>query len=185
MVFESGGVSLSGTIIEPLGRGPFPGMVLTHGTFPARRAFYRLFAELFVAEGIAVLVFDKRGHGLSTGDPGSTIVERADDAEAAVRFLGARPNIDRMGLWGFSNSTWSIPLVAARMAATTSAFAFSVRAFAASRSLTIPTRFSGRTAWPARGRTRPPRVRGGRALPITWSSRDRDVRAARRVLPGI
>ena len=90
-------------------------MVLTHGTFPARRDFYRLFAELFVAKGIAVLVFDKRGHGLSTGDPRSSIVERADDAEAAVRSLGARPNIDRVGLWGFSNSTWSIPLVAARM----------------------------------------------------------------------
>jgi pimeloyl-ACP methyl ester carboxylesterase len=107
---------LAGTLLVPHGDGPHPAVVLVHGSSPCTRDFYRLWAERFVRAGIAALVYDKRGCGESTGSADSSIADRAADAESTLTYLQDRPEIDsaRVGLWGFSNGTWSIPLVAAR-----------------------------------------------------------------------
>jgi uncharacterized protein len=115
--FPSAELRLSGTLVRRPGRGRRPAMVMLHGTFPAQRHFYRLWGDAFLDHGIAILVFDKRGFGASEGNRGSSILERAADAEAAVTFLGSHSAVDpgRIGLWGFSNSTWSLPVVGARL----------------------------------------------------------------------
>lgn len=113
--FDSAGAKLAGTLLTPFGDGPHPAIVLMHGTMPSERHFYRLYADHFARRGVAALIYDKRGSGASTGGE-STIAERAADALAGLHFLQTRPEIDRgrVGLWGFSNSTWSLPWAAAR-----------------------------------------------------------------------
>ena len=79
---------------------------------------------MFVSRGIAVLSYDKRGIGQSSGHyPGdfasvTTIDQLAGDAAAAARFLVAQPGIDpkRVGLVGISQAGWIIPQAAVRSA---------------------------------------------------------------------
>src|SRR5262249_38161797 len=71
------------------------------------------------AQGIAVLGYDKRGVGESTGDwRQASLQDLADDAIAAVRFLKARRDIDanRIGVFGGSQGGWIAPLAATRSA---------------------------------------------------------------------
>ena len=110
-------VTLAGTLLLPQTSTPCPAVVLVHGSIPSLRDYYRVFAQPFVQQGIAALIYDKRGYGASTGSPDSNLEERAADAQAAVTFLQTRQDIDprRVGLWGYSNGTWSIPRVAVRL----------------------------------------------------------------------
>lgn len=114
---QSSEVTLAGTLLLPQTSTPCPAVVLVHGSIPSLRDYYRVFAQPFVEQGIAALIYDKRGSGASTGSADSTIEERAADAQAAVTYLQTRQEIDPrwVGLWGLSNGTWSIPKVAARM----------------------------------------------------------------------
>ncbi len=91
-------------------------VVLVHGAAGGRRDWYRAFAVHYVEAGLAALVYDRRGHGDSTGNPEPTFEEKSLDAEAWVDYLQSRPDIrsDRVGVWGFSNGTWVAPMVAAR-----------------------------------------------------------------------
>lgn len=110
------GGSLSGTLMMPVGPGPHPAIVMIHGAAGGRRDYYRAYAEHFVHAGMAALVYDRRGHGESTGDRELSFLDKSYDAEAWVDHLQARPDIrpDRVGVWGFSNGSWVAPLVAAR-----------------------------------------------------------------------
>lgn len=73
--------------------------------------------------GVAVLVFDKRGTGASTGTFERFEVSRspiqfqhqASDLVHAVRWLAQQPGIDttRIGLMGGSQAGWTMPLAAA------------------------------------------------------------------------
>ena len=114
---RSGDVTIAGTLLLPQASPPYPAVVLVHGSIPSLRDFYRVYAQPFVQQGIAALIYDKRGHGASLGSSDSSIAERAADAQAAVTYVQTRPDIDpqRVGLWGLSNGTWSIPRVAAQM----------------------------------------------------------------------
>jgi uncharacterized protein len=107
---------LAGTLMTPPGAGPHPAIVMVHGAAGGLRDVYRVFGEHFVQAGVAALVFDKRGHGGSAGNPEPTFDDKSRDAEAWVDFLQARPGIrrDRVGVWGFSNGSWVAPLLAAR-----------------------------------------------------------------------
>jgi hypothetical protein len=115
--WASGSVRLSGTLLLPDGHEPSPCVILMHGTEPGTRDFYRLFAHSFVMAGVAALAFDKRGFGESGGDADSSFRDRAGDVEAAIRALRHHPLVDaaNIGLWAFSNGTWSAPMVAAGM----------------------------------------------------------------------
>jgi dienelactone hydrolase len=74
-------------------------------------------ARRFVADGIAALIFDKRGSGHSSGSwIAASLDDLAADAAAAAAFLRARPGIDprRVGAWGISQAGWVIPRALAR-----------------------------------------------------------------------
>lgn len=112
--FRSGDLRLAGTLTLPPGRGPFPAVVLLHGGGPQDRNFVWV-APFFASAGVAVLAYDKRGVGGSTGDWRSAVgVDLAGDAVAAVDFLRAQPGVDpgRVGLYGSSNGGWVAPIAA-------------------------------------------------------------------------
>jgi hypothetical protein len=117
-------VVLAGTFTAPKGKGPFPAVVLVHGSGRINRdeeAFgHKLFlvlADHLTRQGIAVLRYDKRGVAQSTGSyKDATSLDFADDAEAAVNFLRRTPevNVSRIGIIGHSEGGMIAPLVASR-----------------------------------------------------------------------
>ncbi len=118
------GVSLAGTLTLPEGKGPFPAVVLVAGSGPNTRnepiAGHQIFlvlADHLTRHGIAVLRYDKRGTGRSTGDYGkSTSYDFADDAQSAIAYLRTRGEVDpkHVGLIGHSEGGLIVPIVAAR-----------------------------------------------------------------------
>jgi uncharacterized protein len=117
-------ISLAATLTLPPGQGPFPATVLLSDSGPNDRdeslAGHRLFlvlADHLTRKGIAVLRFDKRGIGKSTGDYASaTIEDFAADAQAALAYLKTRKEIDtkKIGLVGHSEGALIAPLLATR-----------------------------------------------------------------------
>lgn len=122
LTFENGGVRLAYTIDLPPGSGPFPGVVLGHGSGEVTRHQLTWMSSRFTAMGFAVLRFDKRGVGESTGtysgvgpaNSETMFRDLASDVEAGVRTLRARPEVDakRVGLAGASQAGWILPLAA-------------------------------------------------------------------------
>ena len=110
------------TLTLPPGPGPFPAVVMVHGSGPQTRDEFDVFTAFFALHGVAVLADDKRGAGESAGQyPGDlatqgTIDLLARDAQAEVRFLARQPQIDasRIGLFGDSQAGWIVPLAASR-----------------------------------------------------------------------
>ncbi|WP_020397975.1 alpha/beta hydrolase family protein [Kordiimonas gwangyangensis] len=102
------GVTLSGTLTLPEGDGPFPAAILISGSGPQDRDEtllghkpFAVLADYLTRQGIAVLRYDDRGFGRSTGDYGtSTSADFATDANAAFAFLAAREDI-KAGAIGF------------------------------------------------------------------------------------
>jgi pimeloyl-ACP methyl ester carboxylesterase len=106
----------------PAGGGRHAAVGFVSGSGATTRAYLPELASLLVRDGVAVLTYDKRGVGQSSGVyPGeaptaSAVDTLARDAEAAVRFLLAQPEVDplRVGLAGHSEAGWIMPLAAAR-----------------------------------------------------------------------
>jgi pimeloyl-ACP methyl ester carboxylesterase len=117
--FDVGGGALHGTLITPDSPAPHPAAVLLHGAAGGQRDFCRIQAEALLEAGVAVLLYDKPGHGESAGPDDPSIFDQAHAAEAAMRALAEIPEVDgsRIGLAGFSNGMWSAPMVAARSGA--------------------------------------------------------------------
>jgi dipeptidyl aminopeptidase/acylaminoacyl peptidase len=126
ITFQNGDVTLAGTLDIPAGEGPFPAIVTIHGSGEVtRHDFYNLnFSYFFVQHGYAVLRYDKRGVGESTGeyqgvgteDGEATLNDLADDALAGVEYLKNHELIDpdMIGLVGHSQAGWIIPLAASK-----------------------------------------------------------------------
>ena len=123
--FPSGDIRLAYTLDRPPGTGPFPAIVMGHGSGRVTRADAQPLARRLVAAGFAVLRYDKRGVGGSGGvyeDAGNVVnSERvfpilAGDMLAGVEFLKTRSDVDpaRIGLFGVSQAGWIIPLAASR-----------------------------------------------------------------------
>jgi pimeloyl-ACP methyl ester carboxylesterase len=120
--FENGDVALSYAIDLPPGPGPFPGVVLVHGSGRSTKEELAFLSNLLVARGIAVLRFDKRGVGGSGGvysgvgvlNSPEMIPLLAGDVAAAVDFMVEQPGVDgeRLGLVGGSQAGWIIPVAA-------------------------------------------------------------------------
>lgn len=99
-------VTLAGTLTLPQGTGPFPAAVLITGSGPQDRdqtllghKTFAVLADHLTRRGVAVLRYDDRGVGRSTGAFGAaTSADFATDARAAVEFLAKRPEIDRDGI---------------------------------------------------------------------------------------
>lgn len=112
VVVNSGDVTLTGTLTRPRGRGPFPAVVLLHGGGAQTRDFFWT-PHFFAARGFAVLAYDKRGVGGSSGDWRTAGArDLAQDALAAVDYLRGRADIrgERVGLYGASAGGWIAPL---------------------------------------------------------------------------
>ena len=116
------GAQLAGAITEPLGVAPHPGIVIVHGAERGERYFYDAWVGVYASMGFAVLTYDKRGVGSSTGTyPGdfpttSALEVYADDAAAARDFLARWPGVDpsRVGFHGGSQGGWTVPLAIMR-----------------------------------------------------------------------
>lgn len=125
VAFDSApGVKLAGTLTLPEGKGPFPAAILISGSgaqdrdeqLLGHRPFLVL-ADHLTRRGIAVLRYDDRGYGKSTGRfQDATSSDFAVDAAAAVAFLRDRKDIDtgRIGLIGHSEGGMVGPMVAAK-----------------------------------------------------------------------
>ncbi|MBU3064528.1 prolyl oligopeptidase family serine peptidase [Nocardia sp. NEAU-G5] len=112
-----GGLRLHGTVIASAApHSTAPGIVLVGGSGPGPRAEYLAEARAFAAAGITTLIYDKRTTGYSRTHRDLNLL--ADDAQAALETLRHTPGVrpDRVGLWGFSEGGWVVPLVAARSA---------------------------------------------------------------------
>jgi pimeloyl-ACP methyl ester carboxylesterase len=109
------GVTLAGTLTVPDSPGPHPVVVLFSGSGASNRdeaipeitalAPFAVIADALSRAGIAVLRYDDRGVGASTGDfDSAAIADLTADAEAAVDFAASVADIDpeRIGLLGHS-----------------------------------------------------------------------------------
>lgn len=115
--FSNGPVNLHGKLVLPAeGDGPFPLVVLVHGSGrdAATLTYHRQYQ--FPLEGVATFVYDKRGTGRSTGEFTMRFDVLAGDVLAAVSRLRSHPKIDpeRIGLAGYSQGGWIAPLAASR-----------------------------------------------------------------------
>src|SRR5215471_13392082 len=66
--FSNGEIHLAGTLISPNTRGRHPAIILVHGSGAEDREYILPDAHFLIRRGIAVLGYDKRGVGGSTGD---------------------------------------------------------------------------------------------------------------------
>ena len=122
-VNEKAGAYLAGTLTLPKGAKQVPALVLISGagaqdrdaTILAHRPF-RVLADYLTRCGFAVLRYDDRGAGASTGDrTQATSADYADDALTGVEFLRSHPGIDpqSVGLVGHSEGGTIAMLAAA------------------------------------------------------------------------
>jgi pimeloyl-ACP methyl ester carboxylesterase len=123
-VNPNGRVHLSGTLTVPAGEGPFTAVVLLSDLGPQDREVelqdYHLFgilADYLTRRGVAVLRFDDRGVGHSTGSyAAATTATFVSDAQAALAFLRTQPHIARhhVGLLGHGEGA-NVALLAATL----------------------------------------------------------------------
>jgi pimeloyl-ACP methyl ester carboxylesterase len=117
-------LSLSGTLTLPKGNGPFPAVILISGSGPQDRDEtlmghkpFLVIADHLTRNGFAVLRYDDRGTGKSTGVfVNATTAGFANDAEAAFEFLKTHKRIaaDNIVLCGHSEGGIIAPMVASR-----------------------------------------------------------------------
>lgn len=118
--------ALPGTLTMPVGKGPFPGVVLVHGSGPNDRDEtigpnkpFRDIAEGLASQGVAVLRYEKRTrqHAAKLGPVYQTLTVREeviDDALAALDLLRKTEGVDarRVFLLGHSLGATLAPRIA-------------------------------------------------------------------------
>ena len=119
IIINSEGANLAGTIYRP--KNAYASVVIVHGSGQESRMTE--FAELLANNGISVLTYDKRGVGKSGGvyagpEVGTNNVDSlninllAKDARAALKKIKHYNNSSPIGLLGFSQAGWIIPIAA-------------------------------------------------------------------------
>lgn len=124
VTLHNGDVSLTGTLSRPESGAPHPAVVLISGSGAQDRdediaGFkpFRILADHLTRAGIAVLRYDDRGVGGSTGLVSeSSIDDFVSDVSAAVVWLRDNPSVDakRIGLLGHSEGALVAAMVASR-----------------------------------------------------------------------
>ncbi|WP_432222688.1 alpha/beta hydrolase family protein [Flavobacterium sp. TMP13] len=115
-------ISLAGTLSLPKQEGIYPAVILITGSGPQKRDEdilghkpFLVISDYLTRNGFAVLRFDDRGVGQSTGDFSSaTSQDFATDVESALTYLKTRKEIDKkaIGLIGHSEGGLIAPMVA-------------------------------------------------------------------------
>jgi uncharacterized protein len=119
---EEPGVTLAGTLTWPQGPGPFTTVVLITGSGPQNRNEellnhrpFLVLADALTRANVAVLRYDDRGVGESTGDfDAATSFDFVADTRGAVSYLRSQTELEvgRIGLVGHSEGGLIAPLVA-------------------------------------------------------------------------
>lgn len=124
IVFEnkSANIQLAGTFTYPKESKKFPAVVLVTGSGAQDRDEtifqhkpFLVIADYLTRNGIAVLRYDDRGFGKSTGNfSASTSIDFATDALAAVEYLKTRNEVDqtKVGIAGHSEGGMIAPIAA-------------------------------------------------------------------------
>ena len=121
---EKANVTLAGTLSLPKKEGVFPVVILITGSGPQNRDEelmghkpFLVISDYFTKNGIAVLRYDDRGIGQSTGDfKTATSADFATDVESAIAYLKTRKEINKkkIGLVGHSEGGMIAPIVAVK-----------------------------------------------------------------------
>ncbi|UYQ94222.1 alpha/beta fold hydrolase [Chitinophaga horti] len=116
-------VTLAGTFTRPRGTGKVPAVLLITGSGAQDRNEelfghkpFWVIADYFTRNGIAVLRYDDRGFGKSTGNYGKADVnDFARDAAAGVAWLQQRADVDaaKVGVLGHSEGGMVVQMLAA------------------------------------------------------------------------
>jgi pimeloyl-ACP methyl ester carboxylesterase len=115
--FSNGNIHLVGRLVSPSTIGKHPAIILVHGSGAENREYMLPWARFLVRRGMAILGYDKRGVGASTGDwSTASFDDLAGDVLAAFEYLKSRTDIDgtQIGLLGVSQAGWIMPLAAVR-----------------------------------------------------------------------
>ena len=106
VAFESGNITIRGTLLSPRFGSGAPGVVLVHGSGQTSRKSTMLYAWIFASQRYAALAYDKRGVGKSEGGSNEwsefSLDDLASDAAAGYRYLQSRKTVDpkRVGFFG-------------------------------------------------------------------------------------
>jgi pimeloyl-ACP methyl ester carboxylesterase len=119
LAFASGGETCAAWLYRPPAdaAAPVPCVVMAHGFSATRADGLPAYAERFAAAGLAVLLFDYRHFGDSTGEPRQLldIGRQQEDYRAAIAFARTLEGVDaaRIALFGSSFSGGHVVAVAA------------------------------------------------------------------------
>ena len=111
VTIPSGNISLNGHLHAPEINPTKTAIILVGGRgCNADETAYNLYAKFLRSYGIAVLAYQKRGTGNSTGDcDKASIEDLASDVAAVYQFLKAEPNeFEKVGVLGISAGGWTM-----------------------------------------------------------------------------
>lgn len=106
--FHNADITLAGELSLPEGEGPFPAIINVHGSGRQTRHMGP-WTSFFTRYGIAVLTYDKRGVGESSGKYETAgYADLAGDVLAGIEFLKSHPEIDSslIGIKASSEGGW-------------------------------------------------------------------------------
>jgi pimeloyl-ACP methyl ester carboxylesterase len=115
---KNGAVKLAGELTRPKEKSKGV-LVFVHGSGDGPRRAYDLWSNFFLSCGWAVVVFDKRGSGESTGDwHDANFVTLADDVRKVLNWTRGQKELAglKVALWGASQAGWIIPQLTAENA---------------------------------------------------------------------
>lgn len=119
--FESGPNELAATLAMPTGEGPHGVVAFVHGDGAIDATHddgYLPIWEALADAGFASVSWDKPGVGDSTGEwLDQSMDDRADEVRDAIEALRDHPDLDvtHLGVIGFSQAGWVIPLLPERL----------------------------------------------------------------------
>ncbi|MEO8620484.1 MAG: CocE/NonD family hydrolase [bacterium] len=108
--------TLRGSFVRPAKAGRYPAVLLLNGSGPSPRGLLANVAAVFAANGVAALVYDKRGTGASGGTyTTDDFLALSEDVKGALRYLRSRADVDtsRIGILGTSQGVYTAMMVAA------------------------------------------------------------------------